>query len=453
MAGLGRKEWLLLLASGGLTLALALIAIRSFAPGLLGIALDRQIVQLDKQVPAFYDGVFRMDGFVPEKPLVPDPLTGHRFPVAIPENGKQWAPYDLLGFRNRRIPSVADVVTLGDSQTFGLNVAIHRNWPYSLQARLANKRGVVYDMSAEGWGPVQYMYMFEKAMFFHPRVVVVAFYTGNDARDAAHMVYSMNPWAELRQFPRLPKLPPSAWPPKPEDIWQVTLGDGRRVSLTPKLRLSANDRDFAAIPEGYRLMGEAARRMDQVAGEQGVHVVFTVLPTKETTYATLFEADGITPPPAYTKLVDHEAQSTSELAQVISTLAHSSYVDVVTPLQAATLRGEQLYPLGPDGHPREPGYQVIAGAIAEVVAPLIPALLSPGLIGIEDEGASGPGKLALIRYGGVFRFSTPQVMLDSGWDINSPVSLVRRRDLATLPDLGVILEPDPARWGPRADGT
>ena len=47
-------------------------------------------------------------------------------------------------------------------------------------------------MASGGWGPVQYLYMAEKALAFRPRVLVVAFYSGNDAFDAVKVAYNLD---------------------------------------------------------------------------------------------------------------------------------------------------------------------------------------------------------------------------------------------------------------------
>ena len=59
---MNRDLWLLT-GSVVLTVAVALGMIRWLAPGLLGGPADMQLVQLDKRVPAYYDGVFRNEHF------------------------------------------------------------------------------------------------------------------------------------------------------------------------------------------------------------------------------------------------------------------------------------------------------------------------------------------------------------------------------------------------------
>jgi hypothetical protein len=56
-----KKEWLLLSISVLVTLIAALGIIRWMAPGLLGVPVDLQLVQVDEKLPPFYEGAFRRE--------------------------------------------------------------------------------------------------------------------------------------------------------------------------------------------------------------------------------------------------------------------------------------------------------------------------------------------------------------------------------------------------------
>jgi lysophospholipase L1-like esterase len=455
-----KREWLLLLGSVVLTLGLALGVIRVLAPELLGVRvpIDRQVVRLDKALPPFYDGVFdtgSQGAGSASRYLSNDPLVGHRHRTLVPENSlalaDRNAPFDLLGFRNRSVPVVADVVAIGDSQTLGENVTLDRDWPSALRALLRNRAPVVYNMSVDGWGAVQYLYIFEKALRFRPRVVVVAYYTGNDPADALHMAYDFEPWKSLRGQGTRPETAPSRWPPKEEDMWPVAFPDGTRTVFTAAMRLASNDRSFPGTAEAYRIMLETARRMDRAAAAAKVGLVFTVIPTKELVFAPKVRQAGIAPPPDYAKLVGDEAANVAELAKGLRALGHAGYVDVVKPLQRAALAGAPIYLENSDGHPVPGGYAVIAAALAPKVVGFLPEPVRPGLVLVPDPTAPGQGNAFLIRYGGIWRFADEDVYLKSGWKPTPQGAQLRHeRDLANLPFLGQITEPDPVRFGPPA---
>jgi len=357
-----KKEWLLLAGSVLLTLMVALGLIRWLAPHLLGMAVpvDRRVVQVADKVPPFFDVALPTDALIPGALLVNDPYVGHRHSVMTPENEVFNAPFDLLGFRNRGVPVVADVVTIGDSQTFGQNAPIDLNWPSQLKGLLSHGDVSLYNASVGGWGAIQYLYMFDKVALFRPRTVVVAFYTGNDPVDTVHLAYNFDAWADFRAFDESPAAPPKAWPPKPEDSWPVSFKDGVRTAFVAKTRLAVNDRDYPRTHEGYRIMAEVATRIDALAAERGINVIYTIIPTKEFVYAEKVALEGLAAPDDYLKLVQHEGQNIKTLSGSLKELAYGSYVDVAGPLGRAALGGLSLYPVKEDGHPMPVGYQVIA---------------------------------------------------------------------------------------------
>src|SRR5262245_48740245 len=92
------------------------------------------------------------------------------------------AGHDAWGFRNKSVPTKADIVAIGDSQTYGVAASAANSWPAVLQ-RLTHKS--VYNLALGGYGPVQYDYLLEnKAILLNPATIVVGFYFGNDLRDA-----------------------------------------------------------------------------------------------------------------------------------------------------------------------------------------------------------------------------------------------------------------------------
>lgn len=104
--------------------------------------------------------------------------------------------YDKWGFKNNFVPDTADIVAIGDSQTFGINASMGNTWPDQLQA-LSNKS--VYNLSASGYGPVQYFHLFKtKALKLEPKHIIVGYYIGNDPLNSFDMVYNYKAWEKLR---------------------------------------------------------------------------------------------------------------------------------------------------------------------------------------------------------------------------------------------------------------
>lgn len=98
--------------------------------------------------------------------------TVNRFPIST----------DSEGFRNPVTRERIAVAALGDSFTDGLIVPREQTWPAQLEKILGTP---VQNYGTAGFGPQQERYVLEDfAIHHHPKVVVIAFFAGNDIFDA-----------------------------------------------------------------------------------------------------------------------------------------------------------------------------------------------------------------------------------------------------------------------------
>jgi len=89
---------------------------------------------------------------------------------------------DREGFRNPVTREVIDIAAIGDSFTDALTMAVEAAWPAQLEGRLGL---AVQNYGTAGFGPQQERLVLQDfALAHHPRVVVLAFFAGNDIRDA-----------------------------------------------------------------------------------------------------------------------------------------------------------------------------------------------------------------------------------------------------------------------------
>jgi lysophospholipase L1-like esterase len=359
-------------------------------------------------------------------------------------------PHDVLGFRNRAVPNLADVIAIGDSQTYGNNAALEQNWPSLLERLLAARGSKVYSMATGGWAAVQYLDMFSNATVLLPRVVVVAFYSGNDALESFNLAYSVERWASLRPDPALSAsdTPPSpGFPPPDSDLWPVRFADGTTTVFSPTLRLVSNQVEFPAVKAGYAIMTEVGRQISAVARDQGIHLVYTVIPTKELVYARRVEKEGMEAPTAYRQLVSHESENIAALAARFAALENVSYVDLVGPLQKAAMGGVPLYPDDINGHPIASGYAVIAQTLARTVALQLPEHPPRGLVLVDLGGQRYQPMLATDD--GLRSFASSELIEANGWTA-ADMRRVTERDVLGLPLLNVITSVQPERFGPQA---
>ncbi|RJP76333.1 MAG: hypothetical protein C4524_10230 [Candidatus Zixiibacteriota bacterium] len=326
--------------------------------------------------------------------LVPDEVLKHR---VKPHS----AGHDAWGFRNPEVPGSADILALGDSQTYGVAAPGTRSWPAQLQ-RLTGRR--VYNLALGGYGPAQYAHLLEtRGLTLHPSVVILGFYFGNDLGDAFEMVYRYPAWAHLRD-PAFTPAPPDTTAEAPHFLQGPRLWLGRhsvlyrlfsfhlagqlrflemklrgsadqalvvddktvgiRTGFTPAMRLEVLDTSIPEIAEGWRLTQGFLDRIAGVCRNHGVRLVVLLIPTKESVYAA--GLPGVVPArhEAFPALIAAEEAVRRAVVARCDSLG-LPWVDPLPEMAAAVRRGEAIYPSNQDGHPNGKGYAIIAGELAK----------------------------------------------------------------------------------------
>jgi lysophospholipase L1-like esterase len=442
-----KREWLLLIGTVAATLLVALGLLRLLAPGLLGVPRDLQVVSVDEKTPPFFDNVFRAEDRRAQEIILRDPLVRVRARPLLADMGS-FGPTDILGFRNRGVPNVVDILAIGDSQTFGNNATLEQSWP-SVAARLMKgKQARLYNASVGGWGAVQYLDIFQKMSALRPRAVIVAFYSGNDALESFLVAYAIDAWRHLIPDPAIgpDDMPEATFPAPAEEWWEASFADGYRTLFTPRLRLVSN-MEHPAVGAGYAIMKDVGRRIATAAAAASIQVLFTVIPTKELVYARKVEAAGLEPPRDYLDLIREEQENIDDLRTVLERLEGSVYVDLVTPLQTAAMGKGQLYPRDTNGHPLAAGYAVMGHAVAERLQEMLPDQRRGLVAQMRSQNAYS---WMLVAKDGLWSFPSADMIEANGWAPSDSVPSVSERDLAGLPRRGVIDRVDKARFGPQA---
>jgi lysophospholipase L1-like esterase len=442
-----KKDWLLLIGSVAITLGIAVGIIRWLAPGLLGISPDLQLVKIDKKVPPFFENIFRAEDSKSQDYLIKDPVTQVRAIPLYPDMGGL-GPNDLLGFRNRAIPQSAKIVTVGDSQTYGNNAVIERNWPGFLLSGLKAEGATLYNMSVGGWAAPQYLSMLGKALVFRPEVIIVAFYSGNDPMESFMLAYGNPYWQPLIPDKTLTAgdAPKATFPAPKEEQWPVAFKDGVKTVFTPTVRLVSN-LEHPAVHAGYTIMADVARRIAESVANRDVKLFFTIIPTKELVYAKKVSADGLQAPQDYQTLVAREAVNIQQLSRQIQSYPEAAYVDVLQPLQQQAMQAAGLYPEDDNGHPVDLGYEVIGRVLAAAVKPYV-SIPRRELVTLEV--APGQYQYLLLTDNGLYVFESTDFIESNGWPPGR-VKTITQDELAGLPTRGVINEVNPALYGPLGD--
>ncbi len=327
-----------------------------------------------------------------------DPELGYRL---APERGE----LDEWGFRNAGVPDRAEIVCLGDSQTYGVGVRADEAWP----AVLARESGTnVYAMALGGYGPIQALVLAERALELSPRVIVYALYLGNDVQDAWRFA-GLPRWKELQasgiDYPadpggparegRAPNLAMAAADALEAHsrllgrllsgvqdrlktasyLADVHGGEGPglaweegplRTQFTPAYRLRALDLAQPDVRDGLRITELCLGRIAALTREHDCTFVLLLLPTKERVYHRYGrerDRDAVAP-------LDVLAAAEEQLANELLAQAGARKIVVIDPLDplvSALERGEALWPPTPDGHFTARGQAILGGIVRDAL--------------------------------------------------------------------------------------
>jgi lysophospholipase L1-like esterase len=329
-------------------------------------------------------------------------------PVRDAVLGRRLAPgaagHDAWGFRNPEVPTRGDVVTIGDSQTYGVGVPRLEAWPAQL-SQLTGRD--VYNAALPGYSPIQYRELLRRyALRLRPRVVVVGFYYGNDLLEAYRIVYALPHYTDLRRHdvPPVKRQPPSTggtsprwrrlqrWLARHSVLYDASLaailrGHAQRAELivresgtdrprihqgtfstvfTPGYRLRAVDLGSPVIREGLRLTLLQFQLMARLCDSAGVRLFVALIPTKERVYQPLVETDpGLRDHAVLREELAQEGEADRRVRGFLK--QHGiAYVDLLPSLRAA-LGHTAIYPPDDDGHPNAAGHAAIARAVGRAI--------------------------------------------------------------------------------------
>lgn len=440
------SDLLTIVISTVLPILLVLGLVRYFAPQLLGLSSDIQLVKTSKKIPPFFDGVFRASDYQTEEYIIPDPYIKRAKPL-FPDIGGI-GPNDLLGFRNRSIPNVSDIVIIGDSQTYGNNATIDNNWPnLFMESLVKDKKKFInhYDMAVGGWGAIEYLEIFYKSLYLKPKMIIVAFYTGNDPLETFRLAYSNDRWKAYQtdEALYLSDMPYVEFPPPKEELWGVVFKDNVGTVFTPNNRLHSN-RKSSVVQAGYDAMVLVANEIATVCKENNINIVFTIIPTKELVYKNKIDMESIEVPDEYNKLVLNEQDYIDLLSEKFSNIKNAQYIDVVKVMQKAALDKMSLYPSDGNGHPTANGYKIIADHLAREIE--IKWEIPTGLVALFTDKSSY--QLGLVRGKSYWQFLNTELIEANGWGADTVPLSIKPRDIANLKHRGVITTIDKQKFGP-----
>jgi hypothetical protein len=314
--------------------------------------------------------------------------------------------FDEWGFRNRRVPSTADVVAVGDSHTFGNTATMDDSWP-SVVARATGLE--VYNLGLGGYGPNQYYHLLTTRGFkLHPKWVVCGLYMGDDFENAFSITYGFDYWSSLRNG-SYDNVNPDIWDPGPP-VWgagarnwlsshsmvyrlvfhgpflamlkkyvrfrQVSqnsdpyttalIVDDKNIheAFRPIGVAESLNQSSAPIREGMRITFHLLKEMDRACLQEGCKLLVVIIPTKETVFSDYIEKNPrLHLHEVLDRVIVNERSARKALVEFL-TGAEIAHLDTLPALKQSV--GNQLYAQTTrDMHPGKNGYRVIGEVVAE----------------------------------------------------------------------------------------
>jgi lysophospholipase L1-like esterase len=324
---------------------------------------------------------------------------------------------DREGFRNPAVRDRIDVAALGDSFTDALTMAVDAGWPHQLEQRTGAR---VQNYGTAGFGPQQEMRVLEDfALPHHPKTAVLAFFAGNDIRDAEVFELTGRTDAPLDH-------PAIGWPVKPivsrADTWYLmnvaqaaatTIGLWRTEAVgavtahaaEPPAAGPSFDRGMFTVPvngralkvafmppylnmltfsapdlagrRGWALIQDSIAEMDRTSRTAGTRLVVMFLPFKSQVYlpllTRLFSKNDLN---AALHVALQPMHSDANLDRLLAnrlalngmmrdfcTRAGIAFLDTTSALEKRLEAGDNVY-FPDDSHMNETGEAVVAETLA-----------------------------------------------------------------------------------------
>ena len=276
--------------------------------------------------------------------------------------------FDAWGFRNTEPwPERVDIITVGDSLTYGLTVNDEQAWSVLLDQALAPRR--VLNLGVLGAAPQQYLRVYETfGAKLSPKVLLVGLYLGNDLADAVNF----DSWLKaeshegyMEWWLKKVRSGVSGWLHQNSYLYAllhdlrasyqsglflqgktVHLIDGSRMQLVPRQLANQAHLDHPRQP-AFALVLKTMEDIQALATQQQIHCLVLFFPSKEEVYLPVIGEAA----------ADLAAPFLPELEK-----RGIAYLDLGPHFRQRATAGETLF-WEVDGHPNARGNALIAEVV------------------------------------------------------------------------------------------
>jgi lysophospholipase L1-like esterase len=331
-------------------------------------------------------------------------------PVLVHVNPSYKSSHDAWGFRNKEVPQRADIVTIGDSQTYGVSAIASQSWPAQLEEKVSKK---VYNLSLGGYGPCQYYYLFNNnALKLKPSLIIVGFYYGNDIFDTFKAIYH-NPqyWKKFRtskvdeliyeekenhniksvfnkKFSYFKRI--RVYLSQNSVLYRIIvhgplMGRIKRIlqlqmyqhgkivdrenniyaAFTPGKRIQGVNLNDIKIRESLNISLDIIKSMHDISHKQDIRFLVVLIPTKESVYSDfIYNNKSINDSDIIDKIIENEKTINGIVTSYLKN-NNINYIETLPNLKKNIKK--EIYPVHHDDHPNKNGYNIIAQTISDYI--------------------------------------------------------------------------------------
>ena len=330
---------------------------------------------------------------------VTDERLGYRLDPALPD-------VNSAGFRDSEASPPYDIVAIGDSHTYGVNVVSNESWPQQL-AELTGLRAD--NLGVGSYNVFQYAELIELGLELEPRFVVVGLFAANDFEFGVCRLMRSPRWQRWVEDRELldpgcgPQPEVDAFIPAPPTwtsellstplgsavqllIWQpyvrslfepaveIRAGGTTHFIELARVRVNGRGADLSrqAVSTGIENGRRLLQQMRDSVVARGSRFGLLLIPSKSRVLHAWAIAEGASPPAELAAAAGAEDEVAERLAVHLREdgIAFVDAIEQLVDLQRQSPGG--VYPSA-DGHPRAAGYR----AYAEAAAALLELLARP----------------------------------------------------------------------------
>ncbi len=326
--------------------------------------------------------------------LTPDviysPLSNQTYDVRLGTKMNPALPdIDEKGFRNPEPLGPPDIVTIGDSHTYGVNVSSAMSWPQ----QLADMDDVtVYNLGVGSYGTLQYNYLIDEAIKMKPKHIVLALYVTNDLDDVCKLVNKTNYWdnwmKERGYDPSVCREKSGTWRTlkyyltKSNLYWIIAsavkrvyegsdFGDSLVVAEEANHTIMKNksilnhkrkmDMSRKRIALGFEVTKGVIADMEEKCDEAGIDFSIVFIPSKSRALFGYLTSHGYKLSGDYYQLIENENNLVAKFSEFFDELG-LEHVDAGPYVLEELYTSSRVYSPSDDGHPMESGYKAYAHA-------------------------------------------------------------------------------------------